>query len=338
MSQFAVLDADGHITETQEQLVKYLDEPYRRRPSGSSFYPWDGWDRRLLGTLGEWAGDAESWLRALDKGGMELAVLYPTLGLFMSFLRDREWAVALCRAYNTFLHEEFITVSPRLKAVALLPVQDPDASAVELRRAVRELGLSGAMLAADGTHLLGDARFFPVYEEAQRLGVPLGIHASGSHLGGAGVDLFPSFIQTHTCSHAFGQMRQLTSMIFEGIPERFPQLTLAFLEAGAGWAPYWMERMDDEYAKRGAEAPALKKKPSDYVRSGRIYFSCEADEWLLPQALKLVGENQIVYASDFPHWDNSFPGSIDEIRERGDLTDAQKRKVLGENCRRLYGL
>ena len=336
---FAVLDADGHVTESTEQIAKYLDEPFRRRPLAFPFYPQDGWDRRLLGTLGDWAGTAEAWLRALDKSGMELTVLYPTLCLFMSFLRDREWAVALCRAYNTFLHEEFVKASPRLKAVALLPVQDPEAAAVELRRAARELGLSGAMLAADGDHLLGDARFNPVYEEAERLGVAVTVHASGSHLGGAGVDRFPRFIQTHTVSHPFGQMRQLTSMIFEGVPERFPRLRLAFLEAGCGWAPYWMERMDDEFDKRGAaEAPALKKKPSEYVRSGNIYFSCEADEWLLPQALKLVGEDQIVYASDFPHWDNSFPGSIDEIKMRGDITDAQKHKVLGDNCRRLYGL
>ena len=333
-----ILDADGHVTETQDQIVKYLDEPYRRRPSGAFFYPWDGWDRRLLGTLGDWAGDAETWLRALDKGGVDQTVLYPTLGLFVSFLRDRQWAVALCRAYNTFLHEHFVKVSPRLQAVALLPVQDPDAAAVELQRAVRELGLVGAMLAADGQHVLGDSRFHGIYEEAQRLNVMVGIHASGSHLGGAGVDLVPSFIQTHTCSHAFGQMRQLTSMIFEGVPEKFPRLRVAFLEAGCGWAPYWMERMDDEYAKRRSEAPALKKRPSEYVRSGTIYFSCEADEWLLPQALERVGENQIVYASDFPHWDNSYPGSLDEIKNRGDIGEAQKQKILGGNARRLYGL
>ena len=334
----SILDADGHVTESQDQIVKYLDEPYRRRPRAAFFYPWDGWDRRLLGTLGDSAGDAETWLRALDKGGVEQTVLYPTLGLFLSFLRDRQWAVALCRAYNTFLHEHFVKVSPRLQAVALLPIQDPEAAEVELRRAVRELGMVGAMLAADGPHVLGDSRFNGIYEEAQRLNVALGIHASGSHLGGAGVDLFPSFIQTHTCSHAFGQMRQLTSMIFDGVPERFPRLRIAFLEAGCGWAPYWMERMDDEYAKRASEAPALRKKPSDYVRSGTIYFSCEADEWLLPQAMKLVGENQIVYASDFPHWDHSYPGSLDEIKNRGDLSDGQKQKILGANARRLYGL
>jgi predicted TIM-barrel fold metal-dependent hydrolase len=333
-----VIDADGHVTESQDQLARYLEEPYRRRPSTFPFYPSDGWDRRLLGTLGHWAGDAAAWLRALDEGGVDTTVLYPTLGLFASFLRDRAWAVALCRAYNTLLHAEFTRVTPRLRAVALLPVQDPEAAAAELRRAVRELGCVGGMLAADGSHLLGEARFDAVYEEAQRLDVMLAVHASGSHLGGGGVEMFERFIQAHTVSHPFGQMRQMTSMVFEGVPERFPDLRLAFLEAGCGWAPYWMERMDDEYAKRAAEAPVLKKKPSDYVRSGRIYFSCEADEWLLPQAVKLVGEGQIVYASDYPHWDHSFPGSIAEIRDRGDLADAQKGKILADNARRLYRL
>ena len=70
-----IVDADGHVTESTEQIAKYLDEPYRRRPLNFPFYPSDGWDRRLLGTLGDWAGDAESWLRALDKGGIETAVL-----------------------------------------------------------------------------------------------------------------------------------------------------------------------------------------------------------------------------------------------------------------------
>jgi predicted TIM-barrel fold metal-dependent hydrolase len=334
----SIVDADGHVTETQDQIAKYLDDPYRRRPTNQSFFPWDGWDRRMLGTLGESAATADAWLKALDRGGMEMAVLYPTLGLFVSFLKDRQWAVALCRAYNSFMHEEFTKKTPRLQAVALLPIQDPEAAARELRRAVRELGCVGAMLAADGSHVLGEARFTPIYEEAARLDTMLGVHASGSHLGGGGLELFPAFIQTHTCSHAFGQMRQLTSIILEGIPERFPTLRLAFLEAGCGWAPYWIERMDEEYAKRAAEAPRLKKKPSEYVRSGKIYFSCEADECLLPQALKLIGEQQIVYASDYPHWDGSYPHSLAELREREDLSEAQKRLVLADNARRLYQL
>lgn len=333
-----VVDADGHVTESQEQVAKYLEEPFRKRPTSVSFYPLDGWDRRLLGTLGDFGGNAEVWLGAMDRGRMEKAVLYPTLGLSVSFLRDRRWAVALCRAYNTFMYEEFTRKSSRLRAVALLAVQDPGAAAAELRRAVRNLDCVGAMLAADGPHLLGDECFTPIYEEAQRLDTMLGIHASGSHLGGSGVELFPTFVQAHTCSHAFGQMRQLTSMVLEGIPERFPDLRIAFLEAGCSWVPYWNERMDHEYSKRSSEAPVLKRKPSEYVRSGKIYFSCEADESLLPNAMKQIGDDQIVYASDFPHWDGSYPHSIGEIRERPDLSEMQKRKVLGDNARNLYKL
>ena len=334
----SIFDADGHITETQEQVAKYLDDPYRHRSLTYGMYPADGWDRRMINKLGDWGGDAATWLAAMDKGGVDETVLYPTAGLFMSFIPDRNWQVQICRAYNRMLHEEFIKVSARLHAVALLPVLDPDEAARELRNAVKNYGCVGAMVAADGGHLLGDRKFDPIYAEAQSLDAMVGLHASGSHLGGAGVDGFPSFIQTHTCSHAFGQMRQLTSTIFEGVPERFPDLRIGYLEAGCGWAPYWAERMDDEYAKRAPEAPALKKKPSDYIRSGKIYFSCEADEWMMPQAVKLIGENQIVWASDFPHWDHSFPHSIDEIRERGDLTEAQKTKILNDNARRLYGL
>src|SRR5207245_6015178 len=141
------------VTGSAEQVVKYMDAPFRNRQLVFPIGPADGWDRRLLTKYHDTAGTADAWLRALDKGGMEAAVLFPTLGLFMSFLKDRAWAVQFCRAYNTFMHEEFIKKSPRLKSVALLPIQDPEASAKELRRAVRELGHSGAMLSADGGHV-----------------------------------------------------------------------------------------------------------------------------------------------------------------------------------------
>ncbi|MCH8346620.1 MAG: amidohydrolase, partial [Chloroflexi bacterium] len=271
--------------------------------------------------------------------GVELSVLYPTLGLFLSFIHDAEWAVALARAQNSLLYQAFTSVSPRLRGVALLPIQDPQAAARELRRCVQELGFVGGMLAADGGHLLGDARFDPIYEEAQRLDVMLGVHASGSHLGGGGVELFPRFIQAHTVSHPFGQMRQITSVIFEGVPQRFPELRLAFLEAGVGWVPYWLGRMDEEYEKRGtAEAPRLTKKPSEYVRSGAIYFSCEAGEPLLAEAVEYIGEERVVFASDFPHWDHSYPQSIHQLWDRDDLPEARKRMLLADNARRLYKL
>jgi uncharacterized protein len=334
-----IIDADGHVTETWEQIARHLEMPYRNRPLLTSFFPQDGWDRRLIGTKGNWAGDGKAWVEALDAGGMSMAVLFPTLGLFMPFLRDAEWAVVLCRAYNTMLYRDLTSQSPRLKGVALLPLQDPPAAARELERCVGELGLVGAMVSADSYYLLGHARFDPIYATAQRLGVPIGVHAAGTDMGAAGHEPFPKFIQAHTCSHAFAQMRQITSMIFDGIPERFPELTIAYLEAGSGWVPYFLQRMDEEWEKRGhAEAKLLRKSPTDYVRQGRIYFSCEADEPLLPQALAYVGDDRIMYASDFPHWDHSYPKSVKELAERPDLSDDQKRKIFAENARRFYRL
>jgi uncharacterized protein len=335
-----IIDADGHVTETWEQLAQYLEEPYRRRPPMPPYFPQDGWDRRLRGTLGQSATDAKSWIDALDRGGMTSSVLYPTLGLFMTFVHDPEWAVVLCRAYNTLLHEEFTGRSDRLYGVALLSPQDPVEAAAELRRCVTRYHFVGGMLPADGHSLLGHARFDPIYAEAERLGVPIAFHASGTDLSiVGGVEPYPKFIQAHTMSHISGQMRQLTSTVFEGVPERFPTLRLVYLEAGAGWVPYFVQRMDEEFEKRGhIEARGLGRRPSEHVRSGRIYFSCEGEEILLPQAIAYLGAGQLLYASDFPHWDHSYPGSLKELTDRSDLTDDQKQKILSENPRRLYGL
>ena len=97
--------------------------------------------------------------------------------------------------------------------------------------------------------------------------------------------------------------------------------------------------MDEEYEKRGeVETPLLKRKPSEYIRSGRFYFTCETGETLLPQVVDLVGEDAIMYASDWPHWDNDFPESIHKLLDRGDLDDRAKQKILRENARSAYKL
>jgi predicted TIM-barrel fold metal-dependent hydrolase len=334
-----IIDADGHVTETWEQIARHLEEPYRKRSLLTPFFPQDGWDRRLSGGFHDWAGDVTSWHQALDAGGMAMSVLFPTLGLFMPFLHDADWAVATCRAYNTMLHEDITGQSPRLKGVALLPLQDVAAAVTELRRTVTRYGFVGAMLAADGHYLLGHARFDPIYAAAQELGVPVCVHAAGTDMSYAGPEPFPKFIQAHTVSHAFGQMRQITSMIFEGVPARFPRLRIAYLEAGVGWVPYFVQRMDEEFEKRGhVEAPRLPQRPSEYVKGGNIYFSCEAEEILLKPAIDYVGARQVLYASDFPHWDHSYPHSLKELTDRPDVAEGDKRRIFSDNPRRLYGL
>src|SRR5207245_5065066 len=120
-----VIDADGHVTESAEQLVKYMDAPFRNRQLVFPIVPADGWDRRLITKYHDTAGTADAWLTALDKGGVEQAVLFPTLGLFMYFVKDRTLAVQFCRVCNTFMHEEFVKARARLMAVGSLAFQDP---------------------------------------------------------------------------------------------------------------------------------------------------------------------------------------------------------------------
>ena len=158
-------------------------------------------------------------------------------------------------------------------------------------------------------------------------------------MGAAGHERFPKFIQAHACSHVFAQLRQITSVMFDAVPVRFPRLKIAFLEAGSGWIPFFLQRLDEEWEKRGhAEAKLLTKSPTEYVRGGNIYFSCEIDEPLLPQALAYVGADRIMYASDFPHWDHSYPKSVKELADRAHVTDEQKASVFAGAARRFYNL
>jgi hypothetical protein len=341
MRNFAVIDADGHITESDSQLRPYLEgryDPNNQWHARGRYYLTDGWDRSLGGRLDDRAPDSKSWLDFMDRCEIESAILYPTAGLSIGWVREPDFGVALCKAYNDFLYEEFATVSPRLRGVCLLPFQDVPEAVKELRRAVNEQGALGVFAPAVGLRLpLGHPQFHPIYEEAERLGTMIAVHATvrGPHFFGA--DGFDKFIEVHTLSHPLAQMIQLTGMIFEGVPELFPRLKLAFMESGCSWVGFWMDRMDEEFEKRGEiEAPLLKKKPSEYVTGGNIYFHAEADEKSIPEAVRRLGDDNLFYATDFPHWDHSAPHSIDEIAERDDLSPETRRKILSENARKLY--
>jgi len=343
MSDAAAVDADGHITESTEQLRPYFEGNYGDRGHWAgrrSYYPEDGWDRSLGGRLGSKASDAKTWLRFMDEGEVETAVLFPTAGLGIGWVREPDFATALCRAYNDFLHQEFLTVSPRLKGVALIPFQDVPEAVRELQRAVTELGMVGAFAPAVGLRLpLGHPQFHPVYAEAERLQSMVACHATvrGAHYYGA--DGFDRFIEVHTLSHPFAQMMQLTGVIFEGVPELYPRLRIGFMEAGCSWVPFWMDRMDEEWEKRGeVDAPLCRRKPSEYLRSGRLYFAVESGEKSLPEVVRRLGDSTLFYASDIPHWDHDFPASLRELRGREDVSRETRQRILSENARRMYAL
>lgn len=284
---------------------------------------------------------AQIWLDFLDQAGIALTVLYPTSGLACGFIRDPEWAVALTRAYNNWLSERYLKVSPRLLGMALLPLQDPAEAMQELRRAVTELHMVGGVLPGVGLRKpLGHSDFDPIYAEAERLSCTLAVHAGP--LQGLGLELLDKFAQMHTLAHPFGQMIQMTSIVMSGILDRFPRLHLAFLEAGTGWVPFLMDRMDRSYEGRPRKEYIgdVQHKPSTYLKSGRIFFNVDPAENTLSSVIQTIGAEAFFFTSDFPHEGNleRCRREISALENWEGLSGGERRKILSDNARRFYRL
>ena len=339
---FRAIDGDGHIREPDAEIWKYLDEPY-----GSSeitlnypFFPsLDGFQRGAFGAAAgahkrrEGVIDVGAWQRLLDEIGLDYAVLYPTAGLGVGMIQDPDWAVAVCRGYNSWLDAAYRQVDPRLVGVALLPLQDVDAAVKELRRSVTELGMVGGMLPANSANMgvrspLGDELFWPLYEEAQRLDVPLAVHGAPSV--GLGIDFNRSVTFANVLEHPLSVMIQLASMFLEGVFDEFPDLRIAYLEANTVWMPYMMDRMSGK-KRRG------RTDSADLMHSGRVLVSVEGADPGLPYAVDRLGEDAIIYATDYPHETKEMVAEeLDEALARTDLPESVLRKIYRDNAVRLY--
>ena len=344
----AVFDADGHVYERPEEIFAFLPAPYAGRRTVLGFPLWptgDGFQRGAIHARLElhrsFDVDGATWLEFLVQAGIEATVLYPTAGLATGLIRDPDWAVALCRAYDDWLHAHYLTRSPRLGGVALLALQNPAAAAAELRRAVVELGMLGGVLPAVGLDRpLGHSDFDPVYAAAQQLDVPLAVH--GGPTAGLGLEVLDRFAQVHTLAHPFAQMRAFASIVMGGVFDRFPRLRVGFLEAGASWVPFLVERMDRAFAVRrfpeyvgGALRP-----PSSYVAAGNVYFGPDPGEAALGRVAESIGGGTLLFSSDFPHEVNleRCRHELAALAARADLPVTVKRNFLADNARRFYGL
>jgi predicted TIM-barrel fold metal-dependent hydrolase len=340
------IDADGHVVESDRELLDFLPPPYKGREDllSFSFFPTlDGFHRqarRVADGKGRYVakGSLREWQDFLDEDQIAWSVLYPTSGLTFGLVRDKDWACALATGYNNYLYEYFLRPEKRLKGMALIPLQSIPDALKELKRAIRELGMAGAVLPAVGLRQpFGDERYFPVYEAAQELDALLAVHAAPTQ--GIGVDGFDRLIEVRTLSHGFGQMIQMTSMIFSGVFDRFPKLKVAFAEAGCGWVPYVMERMDMEYGHRSAQAPNCKVMPSEHLRSGRIFIHCELEDRGIPHIAALLRDDILFCATDFPHEPRSeFRETVERFMARKDVSAETKNKLCFENPKRMYPL
>jgi uncharacterized protein len=287
------------------------------------------------------AMDMKERLQRLDLEGLDAAIIYPSLSLsWETECEDAEYAQAMTRAYNRWLVDWCANSGGRLMPVAHLSLGDPRAAAAELERAVKD-GHKGGWVAQ--FVMTGKPHAHPdhdvLFAKAQELGVPLAIHPSLEPqwaLPGRYrleyVRKQPFFLNV-TASDSI--RHALVSFMQYGTFEKFPQLKIIILEVGAGWASYWLDRMDAVYDTVIGRTLPIKEKPSNYFRRN-VWISADPDEHSLPAMMELCGEDRFFWASDFPHPDHTgdYIEELEEMAEK--LPDSARRKVLGDNVRAVY--
>ncbi|MGK3961092.1 amidohydrolase family protein [Sorangium sp. So ce118] len=298
--------------------------------------------RRRPGGLGP-VERPEAHIEDMDREGIDVAFLYPTTALMLLGMAplDPALAGALARAYNAWLRGFCDREPRRLQGVALMSPHDPAQLVPELERAAA-LGFRAVVLRPNPVagRTLGDPAYEAFWAECERRSIAVAIH-EGAHasLPAAGADRFHSRFALHACSHPMEQMMALLALIEGGVLERHPGLRVAFLEAGCGWLPYWLWRLDEiEYRSLAEEvAPHVRREPSAYFRR-QCFVEIEPDEPHLEQAIPWLGEGNAIFGTDFPHIDHDADMVERALALRGRLPGEALRKILWDNAARFYGI
>jgi len=271
-------------------------------------------------------------LADMDRLGIDCQVVFPTLFL-VTLPDDVGLEAALCRAYNSYMACACAKSGGRIRFSAVVPLRDVDESVRELRRA-KELGAVAVMtLGLVWNMELGNRRFFPFYAEAERLDLPLCVHFGW---GGPGLtEVFQTIESSSFSAAMLPVMMGFHSLISQGVLDEFSRLRLAFLEAGGEWLIYAARQMERSW--RDGRFPC-KKNPREYLKGGNVYVSVEADEDI-PYLVNLIGEDQLVIASDYPHEDASREEEmVKQLEGRAEIVSTLREKILGQNAERLYGM
>ena len=371
-----LIDADGHVEESEATFSdEYMDPAFRlQRPQVVAVEQMVYWmieeqlyPRRVgrgahnLGTPASYRGEKTPHARkksdtigsmeirgvterieAMDKEGISLQVLYPTLFLAYPLAANPALVTAMSSAYNRFLGDQ-VGAHERLKWAAVVNLDDA-AGAVEQVREAHGLGAVAVMvLGTIGDRMLDDPAFLPFYEALVERDMTLAVHVGWAcpALSGLFTHIYPSSVNAFLMPVLLG----FSAMIHSGLLDRFPTMRVGFLEAGCQWVHFMMDRMDHRFVHSGNfladilvdTVPKAKLAPMEYMRQGNLYLSAEVEDALLPQVVELVGEGQVVYGSDMPHGDREVLSS-DYLKQREDLSETVKTKILQDNGARLYNL
>ena len=358
-----LFDADRHVLEPFEMWKEHLpaalhdEAPYlgegsdgpvpmvRGEPIWRTIAPRAravlaraGRDRREALAAG---ATADGQLAAMDRDGIDAAVLFPTVGLFLMGIDALapHIAGAYARAYNDWLRGLCRRDPARLRGAGLISPHDPSQMAAEVAR-VTGFGFGAVVLRPNpiGGRTLGHPDYAPFWAECERRSLAVVIH-EGAHARApsAGADRFTSRFALHACSHPMEQMMALLALLEGGVLERHPRLRVGFLEAGCGWLPYWLFRLDEEHEHLAAEVESeVRMAPSAYFRR-QCFAAFEPGEPGLAEVVRYVGEDNLLFGTDFPHLDHRADVTEAALGLRGVVSEGALGKMLGGNAERFYG-
>lgn len=354
------MDSHHYENESMGQIIKYFDDPVLRQMAesttgggvraGSLIPPTVGFQdmngriiryplRKTEKTPGDRSRDVTLAIRWMDAMGVDIAMSFATPMLHVAATHPvPEIVTALAWAYNRWLVEEVLAEEPRLRSMLYLPFTDPE-ECYKMVMAFRDRpGVSGFLVPTTSNVPVHDNSMMKTYAALQERNLPIAFHA-GQNWHDHSYKTNNKFISVHALSFVFYNMVHLTNWVINGMPERFPDLKVIWMESGLAWIPFMMQRLDNEYMMRSSECPLLRKRPSHYMRE-RYYSSQPMEVPENPKALELTfeminAETQLMYSSDYPHWDFDLPGTIFDLPF---LTDTARRNILGETAGRVFNI
>ncbi|NHN48069.1 amidohydrolase [Halostella sp. JP-L12] len=341
-----IVDTDIHLTTPTDQIAQYADKPYADYLSAEDVQlKSPGWDPTMGGKIEERTLLTPEDIEEEVKG--EIHIDYPIVNAFvnLSRLSQSETAVHLQRACNDLLLDQFLD-DHDFHGLATVATQKPDKAAEELDRIGDEDKIVGVFLTSTGPRPpLGDPEYDILYQAAEDNGLPIAYHGATN----SGFDIefpihsqeFEKFVEAHVNAHLWSQTMTLTSTMVNGIPEKFPDLDLVFLEAGISWVPYMMFRLNKELSMRRSEAPLLEKQPEEYIRDSYYFATQPLGEPMDPEHMKtmidMVGKDSLMFASDYPHWDFDHPTELNGYL-RSLFSPEDRERVLSGNASEVFGI
>jgi predicted TIM-barrel fold metal-dependent hydrolase len=249
-----------------------------------------------------------------------------------------EFSAALGTAANELQKHKWVAGDRRLKASVIVPYEDGEASAAEIRRRAGDRDFVQVLLLSRTAEALGRQRYWPIYEAAAEAGLPVGIHAFGYSGWAMTNGGWPSFYIEEMTEHATSAQAVVVSMIMEGLFERFPTLKIVLIECGFGWLPALGWRLDKHWKTLKHEVPHLKRAPSEYIRE-HIYVSTQPmeepqDGRDLTDIFGWIGWDHVLFASDYPHWDFDDPF----LAIPANIGEERRRMLFADNAKRVFRL